>query len=414
MILRLRRTKTFCILSAVTASLLTGCLKSDEPLSEPDYTVISDGKIITEAASEEETEAKDKYADVSSTELYVPQNMITKYASLDYDPRHTDVYNDVVETMAGFETSMLMPLTISVDDYVNILETVRCEQLMLFYVGSRNVGDFNISAQTFEMNFEYKYSVKETNIMLMETEDAAKAIFDEYIYEGMSDYEKLKAFHDYLVLNCESSTEDPYSDSIYGALVRKKALCEGYAKAFSYLCNIAGIENMIVTGYTDVDHMWNMVKVDGNWYHVDVGWDSPDPALAELYPDMVLYQYFLADDSVIEKSRTVSTALCTPPSADSDKMSYYVHENKYAEDYAQALEIIEEGCRRCVDSGDKYFMIKLASEELYEQTTERLKEPDENGISDIDRIMDDINYSGKISYIDYYKAHRVIIFVLEE
>ncbi|MBQ7784011.1 MAG: hypothetical protein IJ368_08590, partial [Oscillospiraceae bacterium] len=202
-------------------------------------------------------------------------------------------------------------------------------------------------------------------------------------------------------------------DSIYGALVEKKALCEGYAKAFSYLCNIAGIENMIVTGYTDVDHMWNMVRIDDSWYHVDVGWDKPAAALAEKYPDMVMYQYFLADDTVIENNRIISNMLCDPPKADNDSGNYFVTEEKYAYDYEEALEIIEDSCRRCVDTGEKYFMLKLDSSNLYLQTTSQLIKPDENGVSDIDKMMERMNYHGKISYIDYYKGYRIIIFVME-
>lgn len=170
---------------------------------------------------------------------------------------------------------------------------------------------------------------------------------------------------------------------------------------------------MIVTGYTDVDHMWNMVKLEGKWYHIDVGWDKPSAALSERYPDMVLYQYFLSEDSIMENNRIISNMLCDPPVADSSDMYYFNVENKYAETYDQALKIIEQSCRRCIDSGEKYFMIKLDSSNLYLQTTSDLIKPDSEGVTDIDRIVRSLNFKGQISYIDYYKAYRIIIFVLE-
>ena len=248
------------ILAAGIAIVLSACSREEVPdTGDVSYTIISGGTAVT---TEAPTETEDIYADVSNTELYIPDHMVTKYASLDYDKRMQDVYDDVVDTMQNFRTKSYVPLTISTEDYVKVLETVRCEQLMLFYLQNRYAGDFDSTVQTYEMNFSYKYSIKEVNIMLMETEKAAKEIMT-LTDPSMSDYEKLKIFHDYLVLNVESSTDDPTADSIYGALVNKKALCEGYAKAFSYLCNLAGIENMIVTGYTDVDHMWNMVKLEG-------------------------------------------------------------------------------------------------------------------------------------------------------
>ncbi|MGN0666075.1 MAG: transglutaminase domain-containing protein [Huintestinicola sp.] len=411
----LRKTALY-LAAAVIAASGTGCSKKPAiPDEETAFTVISDGEIITTASvNETKAEGSDRYSDVSSTELYIPEHMVTKYASLSYDSRHKAVYNDVVKNMTEFSPTMLLPLTISVEDYVKILETVRCEQLMLFALESREIGDFNADAQSFNMVFNYRFDIREANIMLMQTEDAANAIFEEYIVEGMSDYDKLKIFHDYLVLNCESSTDAPYADTIYGALVNKKALCEGYAKAFSYLCNIAGIENIIVTGYTTVDHMWNMVKLDGSWYHVDVGWDSPDDALKELYPDIVLYQYFLADDSVITESRTISSALFTPPAAESTEMSYFVHDDRYASSYEEVLDILDTSCRKCIDTGEKYFMIKLSDPDLYEKTTEQLIKPDESGISDIDRLLKELNYLGQISYIDCFQTNRIIIFILDQ
>ena len=398
------------ILAAGIAIVLSACSREGVPdTGDVSYTIISGGTAVT---TEAPTETEDIYADVSDTKLYIPEHMVTKYASLDYDKRMQDVYDDVVDTMQNFRTKSYVPLTISTEDYVKVLETVRCEQLMLFYLQNRYAGDFDSTVQTYEMNFSYKYSIKEVNIMLMETEKAAKEIMT-LTDPSMSDYEKLKIFHDYLVLNVESSTDDPTADSIYGALVNKKALCEGYAKAFSYLCNLAGIENMIVTGYTDVDHMWNMVKLEGKWYHIDVGWGKPSAALSERYPDMVLYQYFLSEDSIMENNRIISNMLCDPPVADSSDMYYFNVENKYAETYDQALEIIEQSCRRCIDSGEKYFMIKLDSSNLYLQTTSDLIKPDSEGVTDIDRIVRSLNFKGQISYIDYYKAYRIIIFVLE-
>lgn len=414
-----RRISAF-ILAAVMLCPLTSCSSTDP--GELQFTVISDGTVApqTEAegsSSEAVTEKKyyssetGKESEISSEKLVIPPHMETRYASLSFDERMQGAYNEVVSTMTEFREHSYIPLTISTSDYAKVLETVRCEQLAFFFLEDRTQGEFSSSAHTFEMNFTYKYSVHETNIMLRETEQEAMKIIAGT--EGLSDYEKLKYFHDYLVLNVESSTDDPYADSVYGALVGHKALCEGFAKAFSYLCNIAGIENMIVTGYTDVDHMWNMVSLGGSWYHVDVGWDKPAASLAEKYPDMVLYQYFLASDDIIRNNRTINYMLGTPPTADSQEMNYFRHEGKYAESYDEALKIIEQSCARGIDSGEKYFMLRLDSSNLYLQTTANLIKPDETGTSDIDRIVSRLNFTGRISYIDYYKAHRIIIFVLD-
>lgn len=393
------------IFAVIMAMMLGGCTERTEA-DEVEYTVISDGTTASETVNEA------IYADVSDKELYIPKYMVTKYASLDYDFRMQDAYDDVVDTIRNFRDKTYIPLTISTEDYIKVLETVRCEQLMLFYVEDRHSGDFNSAAQTYEMNFYYGYDIKEVNQMLMDAEQAAKEILL-LIDPEMSDYEKVKVFHDYLVLNVESTTETENGDNIYGCLVEKKALCEGYAKTFSYLCNMVGIENMIATGSTGVDHMWNMVKIEGEWYHIDVAWDKPPDALKEQFPDMILYQHFLADDSIMKNSRVIYEMFFTPPEAHSEKCNYFIKENKYAYNYKEALEIIERSCATCIDSGEKYFMLKLDSSNLYLYTTAQLIKPDENGASDIDKIVDKLNFMGKISYIDYFSSYRVIIFVLE-
>lgn len=395
--------RIFCAAAALLFLIffLSGCGH------EEGITVISDGTTVE--VSESTVPDGGNYSDSG---LYIPDHMVTRYASLDYDARMQDAYNSVVDTIMNFESSTHIPLTISEIDYVKVLEAVRCEQLMLFYLEDRTLGEFDNFTHSYTIEFTYKYTVDEMNVMLKETEQAAMDIISQ-LDDDMSDYEKLKFLHDYLVLNVESSVDSEFADSVYGALVDKKALCEGYAKAFSYLCNLCGIENMIVTGYTNVDHMWNMVKLNGSWYHIDIGWDQPSAALKAQYPDLILYQYFLADDAVIQNNRSINNYLCATPDAEAETMNYFVYEGKYASDYEEALKIIEDSCRSCIDTGDRYFMLKFDSSNLCLQTISDLIKPDGNGVSDIDRIVDRLNFKGQISYIDYYKQYRILIFVVE-
>ena len=398
------RKKRICFIAAAAimlTALFSGCKH------EQGMTVISDGTTmeITETTPAE----TENYSEAG---LYIPDNMVTKYASLGYDDRMRDAYDSVVETISNFKDSSHMPLTISESDYVRVLETVRCEQLMLFYLSNRTLGEFDNFTHSYTVDFSYKVSVDEANEMLRQTEQAGLEIISQ-LDENMSDYEKLKYFHDYLVLNVTSSVSGDYVDSVYGALVEKKALCEGYAKAFSYLCNLSGIENMIVTGYTGVDHMWNMVKLEGSWYHIDIGWDQPSEAIREQYPDLILYQYFLADDAVMENNRSINNYLCSPPEAEAETMNYFVYENRYADTYDKALSIIADSTRKCIDSGERYFMIKFDSSNLCLKTLTDLVKPDSDGTADIDRIVNSLNFRGQISCIDYYKQYRILIFVVE-
>ena len=102
----------------------------------------------------------------------------------------------------------------------------------------------------------------------------------------MSQAEKALVLHNYLVdtvaydrgllVNGEVSDSAVYS--AYGALVNGDAVCNGYALAYQMLLKQVGINAIKVTS-TPMDHAWNLVEIDGSWYHVDTTWDDPAPNL---------------------------------------------------------------------------------------------------------------------------------------
>jgi hypothetical protein len=79
-----------------------------------------------------------------------------------------------------------------------------------------------------------------------------------------------------------------YSANEYVAelvLSKQSAVCEGYARLFKTLCDDAGIQSVLITGYARGDmhhfgksfisnHYWNAVYVDSAWHLIDVTWAS--------------------------------------------------------------------------------------------------------------------------------------------
>ena len=101
---------------------------------------------------------------------------------------------------------------------------------------------------------------------------------------GMTDEQKVIALHDYLVLNCKYDkerldkgtlqSEHPDTYNMYGVLVDKIAVCQGYAETYKYLLNKCGIAAHIVTS-TNINHAWNLVMLNGQYYQIDTTWDDP-------------------------------------------------------------------------------------------------------------------------------------------
>ena len=99
-----------------------------------------------------------------------------------------------------------------------------------------------------------------------------------------STYDKILQVHNYLIdsINYDSSGADlELSHTIYGALINKSAVCDGYAKAFKYILDSVGISCVEVCGIAQnssgatESHAWNDVLLDGKWYAVDTTWDDP-------------------------------------------------------------------------------------------------------------------------------------------
>ncbi len=96
---------------------------------------------------------------------------------------------------------------------------------------------------------------------------------------GLSDYEKVRRIHDFIV-NQTSYDRSYQFYSAYDALVRHAGVCHAYALLTYKLMTDAGIPCRYERGYAknslfEGPHAWNIVKVDGIWYYLDVTWDDP-------------------------------------------------------------------------------------------------------------------------------------------
>ncbi len=91
---------------------------------------------------------------------------------------------------------------------------------------------------------------------------------------GMSDYDKALVLHDKLVSENAFSYEASKLYSGYGALYDCSSVCQGYALAYSHLLEEVGIDSYLAYS-EEMNHVWNIVKIDGKWYHVDATWNDP-------------------------------------------------------------------------------------------------------------------------------------------
>lgn len=118
--------------------------------------------------------------------------------------------------------------------------------------------------------------------------------------EGLSDVEKVRKAHDWIVNNITYEKRPNDDQTLYSGIIEKRTVCAGYAKTFKAIMNKLNIPSMFITGdigSTTERHAWNLVELDGEWYHVDTTWDDDKSGKPK-------YDYFLIHDDDFKKTRS--------------------------------------------------------------------------------------------------------------
>lgn len=94
---------------------------------------------------------------------------------------------------------------------------------------------------------------------------------------SMSNKEKAFVLYKYVILNNKYDNSFRYYTA-YDAAVRGTSVCQGYAGMYNYLCNLAGVPMLGMTGMAGGDnHAWNRVYENGQYYYIDTTFGDPTP-----------------------------------------------------------------------------------------------------------------------------------------
>ena len=142
----------------------------------------------------------------------------------------------------------------------------------------------------------------------------AKKVLNEIISDNMSDYEKALSIFDWITCNTtydyaklNNTSNRPFTkDSCYyleGVFIDHLSVCDGFSKAFSMMCNMEGVDSIRIVGTANTGsgsggHAWNKVKIDGEYYIVDITWTELGVGITE----NLSHKYFLVSDKSIETS----------------------------------------------------------------------------------------------------------------
>jgi hypothetical protein len=216
------------------------------------------------------------------------------------------------EGFVNFETSIdISKYELSIEEAGRVTEIIKYVKSdpYLFYL---DLGDtigvtpyFDDKTQQWclgALNVTYNNTYEEVAPLIEEFNAKADKIISDVIKPDMTELQKALKLHDYLVLNTVYDTEGSIADynggiSAYDILICGNGVCQGYAQAYNILLEKCGIDSVMATS-RDMNHAWNLVNIDNEWYHVDVTWDDPVPDVM----GRVNHKYFMLSDEAIKST----------------------------------------------------------------------------------------------------------------
>ena len=331
----------------------------------------------------------------------------SRYIYSQLSEKEKEYYDILRDAAMNFEVTAVFPEALDPELLRKLYIAVYYQEEDIFWLTSM----FYRPAEAADrLMLTYRFDREEADALRKEIESKTEEILDS-LDESASDYEKLKAFHDYLVLNCTFSKDTEYANTVYGALCDGYAQCEGYAFAFDYLCKQADIDCFTIAGTnSDGDsHGWNVVRLDNMWYNVDCTWD--DPILSPADEDFLRYYYFLTADSDIigvthfPDNTYFSYPICFSPE------NYYKREGYFAESAEEGIGLLGKAAADALCSGRKDAAVRFSDEKAYRSAVSRLWDYNE-----IKQVFQFANNSSDVKvssdkYVRYLNDEELIIHI---
>lgn len=283
-----------------------------------------------------------------------------KVASMDLEKKiQVDIENNLKERNDFFE--VFVNDYISEDRIHDIFQEALSSNRYFYYaiykganISTNYYQQTNENGENFVESVDFSMSYRQSKEDEKKVEDFVNKWVKDNIKDDMTELDKIKIIHDFIVKRNSYYTgeDDNLSEgySIYSPasiLFGKGGVCNVYATLFDKMSEKSGLNTYYSTGEIKENgqlHIRNMVQIEDDWYNIDLTWD--DPVLTSNKKiineeDFVSYDYFLISDEKIKKSRTIDEDEKRPPSVKS-----YDHNFKTSEvQFEKAVSNVSYMCQ---------------------------------------------------------------------
>lgn len=359
----------------IVAATDTGYYKlADGTFIHSDY--VSDQKPSSAAKVEDDDDDSSSEKKPSSKPSKISssynKNYEDRYPYQQLSSSEKKLYRNIVEAAYAFDPKVEVPDGLLYEDVFKVYSMVFSQEPQLFWLPSAAPKGYGT------VTIDYAFTQSEVEAIQKEIDAAAKEVMS--VVGGYSGtISRLKAIYDWVVTNNYNEVGGSIGTlGVYNGLTGRGSLqCQGYAKTFQYLCDMAGIDCMVVTGNNaeGSSHAWNIVYCDNGYYIVDTTWGDPRTDYGK--SSYVRYLFFLTNDaSTADTHVNVSTMyinsldkrikIYNPPACTKTACYYFNAYEKTFDSESSAYNGMCAEIKAAVKAGKNVAHIRVTNHDLWE------------------------------------------------
>lgn len=278
-----------------------------------------------------------------------------------------ETYRELYSRLSNQEDEGELYAGVPTETFWTVYHAVLADHPEFFWIDSNiEVTESGLTGEVIAYKAASNLPVDQRESVRMQLEAAADECIRQ-IPQDASDYEKIKAVYEYLIDTVDYQRGSVNNQNIQSALLEKRSVCAGYSKAFQYILHRMGMFCTYVTGRTvsGDDHAWNIVRIDGQYYNVDVTWGDPVfVGQQEQQQTLVTsYNYLCCSDAQLSATHIPEADFALPSCSD-ESYDYYRMNGLYYEyfDY----DTVYSALMNSVWEERRYVTFKFGSKEAYD------------------------------------------------
>lgn len=407
---------TFAVLLAITVgagvyvltqngSLSLSALNDDfsEERTRP-ATAADAADIIIESMLEPEIEVVEKKLTaapdngLSEEELLkisesIRNNTFNNYCYEHLDETEQKLYSEVYGILKNLRENIL----VSSKDPEQINKVFSCVMLdhpEIFYVTGYSLTKYTKGdeIENITLTGKYIYTPEEVESFMAVVERVAAECVAGCSFDD--EYSKVKYVYEWLISRCDYELDAENNQNILSVFVTNKTVCQGYAKAAQYILNKMGVFCILCEGEAmgSEAHVWNIVRVNGEYYYLDVTWGDATYTFNESEVDFEMpeinYEYMCVPYTEIAGTHAIYETV-TLPVCNSMRDNYYVREGLYFDSLDESK--LRYAFDRGYIEGKSNISIKCADKNTYDEI--------ERYLIDREHIFDFLQGNKKANYV---------------